>query len=765
MPEPVRLWLACALLAFLFTWQGTVGGKVFAPLGLLFHFEPWRSLAIERPPEWDVLVWDGTAQFYVWRDLVRTLWLSGEIPLWNPYELCGIPLLANSQSAPFYPPHLMAVALPTELAIGWLAWFHLFWAGVGLALWGYRNGWHFWACLVSASAWMFSTFFVAWLQMSSVPATLCWFGWVLLGLQHLHKVGWRGVWAVSLPIGMMLLGGHLQFAFYGLVLAVLYAVWLAWANRADGWRESARFLLLVGVGLLLGFLLSAVQTLPALEYSTLSHRANIPTEAGYSAYVRNALPLFHLVAVWLPDVYGHPRDGSYWGAVHYAELALAVGALPLLWAFVGLARRGEGWFWAGIALVALLVALGSPLTRLLYFWLPGFSATGSPARVLCLWAFALAVLAGWGFHSLSQRGISHAKWGFLMWVLLLVGAIGCAYWLLPDGVSREPLTQGIVVGILRAGILLLLAGGLLLALQRKVVSARMGVSLLALMSILEPFALGYRYPLYAEREQAFPAVPLLQEVPVSEGGRIAVLNTRWSLYEAPPATLPPNTATAYRLSEVGGYDSLLPRWAKQMLDIVNGTDSAPPENGNMQFVKTLSLRLRWLRVEQVLTPTGWEPIEGEAPPLYLGKAQVIENPSDWVQVLEACWRERTVALSGDLAKEAIEQYGEGVAVADAQIEWKEYRATQVRLRVVNPALQTAWLLLSDTYYPGWRAWVDGEPVPLLQANLALRAIPVLPGEHEVRMAFLPMSFLIGALGSVIAGLMVLGIGVVGKSKR
>ncbi|MFX5085071.1 YfhO family protein, partial [Acinetobacter baumannii] len=78
------------------------------------------------------------------------------------------------------------------------------------------------------------------------------------------------------------------------------------------------------------------------------------------------------------------------------------------------------------------------------------------------------------------------------------------------------------------------------------------------------------------------------------------------------------------------------------------------------------------------------------------------------------------------------------------LEWLEYRATRVALRVVNPAQQTAWLLITDTWYPGWSATVNGKSVPLLQANGAFRAMPIPPGESRVEMRFLPRSFQIGA---------------------
>jgi hypothetical protein len=74
-------------------------------------------------------------------------------------------------------------------------------------------------------------------------------------------------------------------------------------------------------------------------------------------------------------------------------------------------------------------------------------------------------------------------------------------------------------------------------------------------------------------------------------------------------------------------------------------------------------------------------------------------------------------------------------VPNATVVWEEYGGSRLRLRVVNPSQQTAWLLITDTWYPGWRATVNREPVPLLQANGAFRAVPVPPGESVVRMQF------------------------------
>lgn len=735
---------------------------VLAPLRLLYYFEPWRMLphALDKPA-WDVLIWDGVAQFYVWREVVRHLWLSGELPLWNPYALCGTPLLANSQSAPFYPPHLVVWILPTWLAVSVLAAFHLFWGALGLGLWLRQRGLNHIAIVVGVALWVFSLFWAAWLPLSSVPATLSWYGWLLLGIEAVRARGMRAAWAFALPLGMMLLAGHLQFAFYGVLLSILYAVFWGFETRAQG--KLGHYGLALGTAYLLGGMLAAVQLLPVLELASYSHRQAPPTEAGYQAYVRNALPLFHLITLWFPNAYGNPRDGSYWGAVHYAELALSVGAFGFLLALMGVRRRGQGAFWLVVGLLALLIALGTPLTKLLYFYLPGFSATGSPARILCLWVLGVAVLAAHGVHEWRGWQTALAAWTVLLGLAALLTELT-----LPQAVSRTPLWQHLLqasFGYLGAGVVAL-GGGFLFATatkrpatERRRLSIQLGLTALA----LAPLGL-YAWQLFtayrAPREAAFP--PLSQLPRLEAGERVAVLNTYWSLYEPPPARMPPNTPAVYQLNDVGGYDSLLPRHYKRFLDLLNGQDSAPPENGNMLFVKTLNPALAYLRVRTVLSPEGWLPLPKPAPRLQ--PIEVVPDEETMWARLQANPFPEAIPVLGELAQRAANEYGVGTLIENITLEWQVCRATYVRLRVVNPAAQTGWLLITDTWYPGWNATVNGKPVPLLRANGAFRAVPVPAGEAIVEMRFLPRSFLLGS-GLSLLGLFAIGALLVNDRRR
>ncbi|MFN3690298.1 MAG: YfhO family protein, partial [Fimbriimonadales bacterium] len=350
----------------------------------------------------------------------------------------------------------------------------------------------------------------------------------------------------------------------------------------------------------------------------------------------------------------------------------------------------------------------------------------------------------------------------LAWTGLLALALLLTELTLPQAVDRTPLWNHVV----HAGIRDLIVAGGVFGLSfvafrfvrptkqngkaRFTESARVALLALALTLLgltSGSIASGYRAP----RAAVFPPITELPQL--GTGERIAVVNTRWSLYAPPPARMPPNTPVAYRLCDVGGYDSLLPRHYKRFLDLLNGQDSAPPENGNMLFVKGLHSALASLRVRWVLTPEGGALLKPA--PARLQSLEVLpDEEAVWTR-LQANPLPDAILVSGEDAQRAVRAHGAGTLVENITLEWQEYRATRVKLRVVNPASQPAWLLITDTWYPGWQATVNGESAPLLRANGAFRAVPIPTGEATVEMRYRPRSFQLGALLSAVS-LAVLG---------
>ncbi|MEQ1822563.1 MAG: hypothetical protein ABL949_08635, partial [Fimbriimonadaceae bacterium] len=188
---------------------------------------PWDQVApmmgapvVEKTTAWDVLQADACLQFYPWRDLVFESWGKGQPPYYNPYQLAGVPFLANSQSAGFYPLHIIAGLshLPTPTAVSLLAWFHLFWAAFGIFRLSKRFGASDAGALLGGISFALSPFMLGWTGLASVITTVAWIPWVLLYCLPGDR---RALLKLAGCTAMMVLAGHLQFVALGGMAAVV----------------------------------------------------------------------------------------------------------------------------------------------------------------------------------------------------------------------------------------------------------------------------------------------------------------------------------------------------------------------------------------------------------------------------------------------------------------------------------------------------------------------------------------------------------------
>jgi len=611
-----RRWLLLVLLlAPLFPlWRAVFGGESIGPYDQIRQMAPWNGPAPAQP--WDVLQADGVLQFYAWRDLVLESWGRGEVPAWNPYQLAGTPLLANSQSGGFYPPHILLGVLhvPAGLAMTLLAWFHLAVAGIGTALLSRRFGASRVGATVAGLLFALSPFMLAWTALPSVITTVAWIPWVLAGVTGVFRsdraVFGRSSLLLAVSTGMMLLAGHLQFSAYGLMAAViLLLALLASSARRESTSETngdpahaARppFVSLgnAALGLLLGAMLAAAQLLPVLQYGNFSHRRGAPTAEGYQAYSASALKTSDLVSrLANPFGQGDPTEkvvaeapfSTFWPALsragaNYAESALTLGPITLVLLGLLALRRPRARQWvplAAVGVVALLLALGTPLNQLLYFAVPGWSATGSPGRISVLFVLAGCALAGLALPDDEpldrRRALMAAGAGALVALLSLVPMTDPA----PQGVAPDAWVA--ISGASSAYALPFLAATLLALGGAWFAATHPGRGALVLLASMFVIGLIEHVPKLVRTGDA----SFLKTSPMGAVGseRVAVVNSAWGLDRAVPALYPPNTPTAARIHDLAGYDSLIHRDTVAALRDVNGQDPAPGANGNMMFVK------------------------------------------------------------------------------------------------------------------------------------------------------------------------------------
>jgi hypothetical protein len=819
------------LLAALFLWRSTFAGETFLPARMLGHVAPWTAtVKPEELPPWNPLRWDGIAQFYPWRQFAAQTVRSGVVPLWNPYQFCGTPFVANSQSAVFYPGNLLFYLLPTAQAFNFSALLHLTLCGWFTFLLLRRLRCADLAALLGGVVYAYSAWQVAWLQLPTFLTTSCWFPLLLHAgcrvwgagcsrslseensherVEGLHRLTAQRVLptpytlhptpCIGLVVGMILLAGHLQIAFYGMLAGTLWAACLlALSWRRDGIHAARRGLAGCFGGLVLGVMLAAPQLLPTFELSRVSHRVGKPTAAGYQAYTEYALQPENLAMLTLPAFFGNDYDPNnpYWGFYikhaadgssatvrhNAAETAVYVGVVPLLLGALALLRSrskerglsGEGerevrrWdkralFFGGLAAFALLMALGTPLNALFYYGVPGFGQSGSPARALVLWALAWAALAGIGLDSLLRRPPTLRE---------IAGSVGAVAVVLAVGLGMAALVLaqppkdvpafGEVMG--RIGLdwirlaIAVLGGAALLFLARRTEThgnGEMGKRgkengsnhfllsssppFLILLVVAELFWAGISINPTAPPNAVYPETPGLTLVRQRVGHeRIFPINQRWSLYKSPPAVLPPNAATVYGLRDVQGYDSLLTGQYKAFANqfarpaAMGRLDASPPEVGNMVFFQDANAPLVPATAAVfALTPSPSTPafLPGAAPP----GAPLYDADNEMA----------VYALSRALPRAFLVPSSQDAARPIPPRAWKEDAATRVTLNVSAPGPMT--LNLADQFYPGWKAYIDGQSVTITRrADVSVfRAVSVPPGDHVVSFRYEPAGFRIG----------------------
>jgi Bacterial membrane protein YfhO len=298
-----------------------------------------------------------------------------------------------------------------------------------------------------------------------------------------------------------------------------------------------------------------------------------------------------------------------------------------------------------------------------------------------------------------------------------------------------------------AAFCVLLAAGSLLALPavRYPASAcAAGIGLLAVeFSSLATFALTYN-PII--KKQAFD--------PVTPG--LARLQQDQDLFRVLFPFPFSNIASVYGLSDAVGYDGMTPRHMEQLVDATQSIGALG--NGPLRFTEPLtSPILDLLNVKYVLLLPGAENpglkyrLEYDGPDGRIYRNVDVLPRAFLVPGARRCMDEaHTLGLiragAIDFRKEVIlDGCDQGVPTDDRpvlgspRIEYYEAGRAIITAGLERPA----FLILSDTYFPGWQARVDGRRVPVLRANHALRAVALGPGSHTVEFVYWPLTFGLG----------------------
>ncbi|HSF19022.1 MAG TPA: YfhO family protein [Vicinamibacteria bacterium] len=412
----------------------------------LFHPDPDLRLVFRG---------DFLNQHYVWKSYALERVKSGELPLWNPHVLGGVPFHANPQVGIFYPPTYLLLPFQRDGELSYVALeayqlLHQISGGIGMLLFLRCLGVGTMGALFAAIVFMFTGFFTT-PGHHAIVATASYLPWLLLATAKSSPPLLAGVLALTI------LAGHPQIAYYALLFSAAFSI-----ARAGVRSTLMRFL----PATVLGIGIAAVQILPTHDMARESVRAELgydySTSFGFSPYFL-AATVAPRGQIRLPN-----QDGS-------APLHIYAGVSSLLLATIALLLSHEKvrLFFAASAAVALFSAFGkdSLLFDLFYLGLPGFSLFRVPYRLLGVYVFSVAVLAGLGMDTLVNAGRkeklrlrSVAKSAFAVLVGLGVWAGTLQVRLLSNPGSLEPADVERAIGAAHWAVLLFALNFLLLLL-------------------------------------------------------------------------------------------------------------------------------------------------------------------------------------------------------------------------------------------------------------------------------------------------------------
>jgi hypothetical protein len=716
---------------------------------------------------------DFVLQFYPLKKLIRDYVFShGTVPLWNPFQFSGTPLITNIQASIFYPLDFLFYIFPTKYAYGYTIIIHCMLGSIFMYVFVRSLSINKMGALLSALIFTYNGFFMAHLYAGHLTFVQN-YVWIPLIFFYLHRfmntLQPKHAILSGLFLGVQILGGFPQIAFYTILAALLYALYSICTRlrRERGYYAPKAALGSIAI-LLIGFSLAALQLLPTFEFTQLSTRAG---GTSYEFATLDSFPLKNFITFLIPDLYGIPADRTFWisdANWEFWEYCGYAGICALILTVIGIRRiltNRVGSFFVLLLVIALFLSLGkhNPLYRFIYY-LPGFHHFRIPAQILFLYVFSLSVLAGMGLDYLSDSDLFSGtnrmivlcglSFVMILAVWVYIHPYSFSYLLFkytePTGLigSQAGKVYAIVTSaILRTcGISLVIV--FLLSLYRRGLPSYVTTgSLLILISVAD---LG---------SFAFPLIRTVDLDPAPSQLRlISQLKSDRDVYRAvvKNGCFLENAGLWYRFQDIQGYDPLI---LKRYVQYINRSQDIPPDNKvvNMHYIADLDNPLiNMLNLKYTVDCGSNRIIKRNG---YVPRAHIVHRAvnKDDKEVLEYMMGNdfdplTMVVLTG-------QSKAPKITTQDVRVDPKDtckilsYDYDEI---VVDAKLDTSgFLVMSEINYPGWEIFVNGVKQTPLTGNYLFRIVPLNAGRYNVRFVFNPFSFKAGRIVSTVSLLMIL----------
>lgn len=349
-------------------------------------------------------------------NIIRESWAHGEPPLWIPQFFGGYPLLAEGQNGPLYPVTLLSIFLPPLYALTFLIMFHLGLAGGGTYAYLRAIGLMRTPAMFGGAVFMLSVPILGRTYLFPLLATVAWIPVLFFVAERASHGSRLWVPVCGSVLALQLVAGQPQGVFLGLLA---WPVYFALRSRQHQ-VTAASILARLTVVFLIGFGLAAPQLLARLELLQESVRVE-----GTFNSLGFSLPPRQLLTVIIPSIFGAGAPEGrlgYWGAWSFWDTGIFVGVVPIVLAATTVSF--PAWtvtraFHALCSLFSCVLAFGSycPVSAFI-LTTPPFAYFRAPGRFLILTAFGVSVLAALGLDAMLTQPNRHQARRRLVFIVI-----------------------------------------------------------------------------------------------------------------------------------------------------------------------------------------------------------------------------------------------------------------------------------------------------------------------------------------------------------
>lgn len=685
------------LVSFFFPWKD----------GGYFGYNPWITHK-------EYLAADAIRQMFVWK--------SFGFNLWNPYNFSGSFLFANLQSSFLFP----GLWIPSVVLIMTLFGFftYLFLRSLNLSKW---------AAIFGGLAAANISYLTGWQEILVNTQSALFLPLILLLINKKNTL------LASVFLAFSIFGGHVQTTVYVYIIAGLFAIY----------RKQLRVFVFC---CLLSFGLAAIQLVPTIEAYFYSARE---AAANAQLIARTVFPLKGLITYFASDFFGNTASFNF-QLFNYADARSYIGLVAAIFSLFTLYKLKDNTvkfflFLAGFGLLFAAWPLGLVFN---YLHIPILSSV-VPARMIMVSLFACAVLSAYGFEFLTKNKLKKIPLFFsglvfiCLWIYVLVIKT-------PETlVSRNNLIIPTLTFFILVAVLLI---------KKKVLFV-----LIFALAILEPGYYFVKHQPFAEAKYIFPDHPVFTFLKENAG------YDRFMGFGA--AYLDNNFATYFKIYSPEGYD---PLYIKRYGELISGgktsvprSDAKLPEKDDTKRDRLMDLTGVKYVMEKIDEPKDrstpdtskfprdkyklvWQEKKWQAyerltalPRTFLTSDYIVINDDEDIlrKIQDKNFDLRKTLILEEVLGSLPASQGETLS------KIVSYEPSRVVIQTQSDSLKL--LFLSDNYYVGWKAFVNGVETKIYRTDYSFRAVPVPAGSNEVVFIYDPLSFKAGVIISVISLLVLL----------